>query len=462
MSAGLPMRLSIGPYRVIDLVGAGGMGTVYRVAHRATGQIAAAKLLNAGAMGSTALERFRNEARIHQTLAHPCIASMHEFLEVDGVPCLVMEYVDGETLEEHLRQRGPLQLRESLRIFGALSDAVGYMHQRGIVHRDLKTNNVKLSSQGVVKLLDFGIATAAGSPRLTGTGNVVGTLMCLSPEQLRTGRAEPRSDIWALGILFYEMLTGRAPFEGEAPGLLTERILNGSYLPPSEVRPELPREVDRIVARCLRVRPEDRYATAEALLTELRTLQTGGAQGGSAWRPPQLLIRSSGELATAFARQWRLMASVGAAAVALLFFAWSVWPSPTPPPHDPPRPPEVVRDTPTQPGEGSGLAEVPGLTSSVTPSVTHRVTPGLAPRDSMANPDAMTRRRVIIRVLEGPTDIYINGVRVGVTPYTLDAPIGAEMSILLKRIGCDDFARTLRVEEGMSEFVESLRHCRVP
>ena len=453
MSAGLPMRLSIGPYRVIDLVGAGGMGTVYRVAHRATGQVAAAKLLNAGAMGSTALERFRNEARIHQTLSHPCIAAMHEFLEVDGVPCLVMEYVDGETLEEHLRQRGPLPLRESLRIFGALSDAVGYMHQRGIVHRDLKTNNVKLDSRGMVKLLDFGIATSAGSPRLTGTGNVVGTLMCLSPEQLRTGRAEPRSDIWALGILFYEMLTGRAPFEGEAPGLLTERILNGSYLPPSEVRPELPREVDRIVARCLRVRPEDRYATAEALLTELRTLQTGGGGGVGAWRPPQLLIRSSGELATAFARQWRLMASAGAAAVALLFFAWSIWPSPTPPPDDPIRPPELVHDVLAVPGGDSGLAQAPRIEPGA---------PAIQLSAPVADPDAMSRRQVIIRVLEGPTDIYINGVRVGVTPYTLDAPVGAEMSILLKRAGCEDFTRTLRVEEGMGEFVESLRRCRVP
>src|SRR5687768_14940277 len=124
------MLASIGAYRVVDRVGAGGMGTVYRVAHRRTGQVAAAKVLRAEAVGPTALERFRNEARIHQALAHPCIAAVHEYLEVDGVPCLVMEYVDGETLEERLRRDGPLPVDEALGHFAALLDAVGYVHGR--------------------------------------------------------------------------------------------------------------------------------------------------------------------------------------------------------------------------------------------------------------------------------------------------------------------------------------------
>ncbi|MBK9410165.1 MAG: serine/threonine protein kinase [Gemmatimonadetes bacterium] len=275
MSAGLPMHSSIGPYRVIDHVGAGGMGTVYRVSHRATGKVAAAKVMTGGGTTPRALERFRNEARILQALSHPSIAAMYEFLEVNGAPCLVMEYVDGDTLEQLIRTRGPFPVQDALRIFAALTDAVGYIHQRGIVHRDLKTTNVKVDTLGAVKLLDFGIAVGDGSPRLTSTGNVVGTLMSLAPEQLRTGRAEPRSDLWALGIVLYELLTGRPPFDGAAPGFVGERIMRGEYTPASTLRPELPRDVDRIIGRCLKVRLEDRYATAEALLTDLRALQSG-------------------------------------------------------------------------------------------------------------------------------------------------------------------------------------------
>ena len=236
MSAGLPVNSSIGPYRVIDYVGAGGMGTVYRVSHRATGRVAAAKVMSGGAVAPRSLERFHNEARILQALSHPSISEMYELLQVDGAPCLVMEYVDGETLEQLLRMRGPFPVTDAVRILASLADAVGYIHQRGVIHRDLKTNNVKIDSRGAVKLLDFGIATAEGAPRLTSTGNVVGTLMSLAPEQLRTGHAEPRSDIWALGVLFYELLTGRAPFEGGAPGFVGEKIMRGTCAPGSWLR----------------------------------------------------------------------------------------------------------------------------------------------------------------------------------------------------------------------------------
>src|SRR5215510_736459 len=138
MPADLTVNSSIGPYRIVDYVGAGGMGTVYRVSHRASGRVAAAKVMGGGAVAPRALDRFRNEARILQALSHPAIAAMYEFLEVNGAPCLVMEYVDGETVEQLLRGRGVFPLGEAARVFAALVDAVGYIHQRGIVHRDLK------------------------------------------------------------------------------------------------------------------------------------------------------------------------------------------------------------------------------------------------------------------------------------------------------------------------------------
>ena len=470
------MHSSIGPYRVIDYIGAGGMRTVYRVAHRATGRVAAAKVLNTTA-APRALERFANEARILQALSHPAISQMYEFLEVNGAPCLVMEYVDGDTLEQLIRSRGPLPLADAIRIFAALADAVSYIHQRGIIHRDLKTNNVKVDVLGAVKLLDFGIAVGDSSPRLTSTGNVVGTLMSLAPEQLRSGRAEPRSDLWALGILFYEMLTSRLPFEGGAEGFIGEKILRGVYTPASDLRPGLPREVDRIIGRCLKVRPEDRYASAEALLTDLRVLQSGEKPAGHL---PSLgtlghlggrdFLRSSGEFATTIARQWRLALSGSVALAAIVFLVWNL------------RSP-VREDIPTT---GSGTATLGGRPSDrenvptdvadgrddrltgrddVTP--TEPMRPEAASAQSAVGPvatlaDSVSRRPLIIRVMEGTADVYINDVRVGTTPYTWRAPVGTEVQLTLRRSGCDDLRRPLRLEEGMQETMESLTGCRRP
>ncbi|MEP7380826.1 MAG: serine/threonine-protein kinase [Gemmatimonadota bacterium] len=464
MSAGLPANSSIGPYRVIDYVGAGGMGTVYRVSHRATGRVAAAKVMSGGAVTPRALERFHNEARILQALTHPSISEMYELLQVDGVPCLVMEYVDGETLDQLLRTRGPFPLTDAVRILSALADAVGYIHQRGVIHRDLKTNNVKIDSRGAVKLLDFGIATADGTPRLTSTGNVVGTLMSLAPEQLRTGHAELRSDIWALGILFYELLTGRAPFEGGAPGFVGEKIMRGAYDPPSALRSDLPREVDRIVSRCLRVRPEDRYATAEALLTDLRALASG--ERAVTPLPGTDLLHGSGEFARTIAREWRVALSAAMATAAAVFLFWAVS-APDPQPSRggesttvTPRPPVVTGGT-TLLGPGERIDPSP---VAVTPGARPTPEPVVGRSGSMTSggksAHAVSRGTLIIRVVDGPAEVYIDNVRVGTTPYTLEAPLRTEMQLRLKRAGCDELRRTLRLEEGMGETFESMPRCR--
>lgn len=441
-------RLSvIGPYRVIDFVGAGGMGSVYRVVHRDTGQVAAAKVLNDTVTGGSGSERsnerfrerFVNEARIHQTLIHPNIARMFEYLEVDGLPCLIMEYVDGESLDERIRRLGILSVAEAFQIFTDLAQGVAYVHEHGIVHRDLKTNNVRITTTGQVKLLDFGIATNPDGPRLTSTGNVVGTLQSLAPEQLKTGRAESRSDIWAMGILLYEMLTGVPPFTANAPGLLGEHILMGNYTPPSERQAGIPREIDRVVAKCLRVKPEDRYQSVNAMLEDITRLSAESDGGGArthhglipiwkttweaTWRTISgqsaglvKQISQSGELARKATKQWRMTTAIVVAFATFAFFVSSL----------------------------SNSAS----NSQNTNGVKHVASPAAAPV-----------RAITIRVLEGKADVYRDGTLVGVTPYELEAPLGTEVSLILRRPGCQDTPVRLRMIEGLDAVMESMRHC---
>jgi hypothetical protein len=445
---------SIGPYRVVDRIGAGGMGTVYRVTHRATGAVAAAKVLHASSSSPVARDRFRNEARIHMALRHPRIATVYEYMEVGDAPCLIMEFVDGETLEERIR-RQPLTVQEALRYFASLVDAVGYVHQRGVIHRDLKTNNVKLDERGSLKLLDFGIAMGADTPRFTSTGNVVGTLIALSPEQLRTGRADVRSDIWALGAILYEMLTGRSPFQGSAPGILTERILTGEFEPASQLRPDVPRAVDRIISRCLRTRPSDRYASCEALLTDVDSAASGESPGQKdLWRVPASILENSGEMAQRVARQWQLAASGLAAVAALLFFAWAVGSSSG---GDSGRLPDAQPHTPAQP-----QLEIAPAYRNVDGPATDRVQPALPARPPSRDNEDLSQRQLLLRVVQGDADVYRDGMLVGKTPFRLQARLGEVVTITLRREGCEELPLRLRVEEGVLEFTESFRRCSQP
>src|SRR5689334_11819509 len=158
MREGALLNRTVGGYRLMDPLGAGGMGEVYRAVHLRLGRVAAVKVLSGVKPGGTLLSRFHNEARIHAGLSHPNIVTLYDFLEVDGWPVIVMEYVDGETLDARIRRSGGIPVPDALRLFERVVDAVGYLHARGVLHRDLKPNNIKLTSGGDVKLLDFGIA----------------------------------------------------------------------------------------------------------------------------------------------------------------------------------------------------------------------------------------------------------------------------------------------------------------
>jgi len=266
------LNAAIGDYRLVDFLGAGGMGEVYRGVHSKIGRVVAIKVLTGIHRHTAAVERFLNEARIQARLQHRHIATLYDFLEFQGQPCIIMEYVDGQTLFERLQACGYLPLAEAIAVFQAVVEAISYIHEQQIVHRDIKSTNIKVNTAGEVKLLDFGIAKAVFSQNLTVTGNVVGTLQYLSPEQIQGKAADARSDIWSLGILLYEMVTGQCPFKPQDSAELLLQVSHAEYTPPSAVRSALPRGVEAIISRCLEKNPFHRYPSAQALLADVQHL----------------------------------------------------------------------------------------------------------------------------------------------------------------------------------------------
>lgn len=260
-------------YQLERRLGSGGMADVWLARDRALNRPVAVKILHPGyAADPLFVERFRREAQAAAGLNHPNIASVYDWGEMPGPTpgyYIVMEYIPGENLREIERRRGRLPEAEALDIAAEVAEALAAAHGRGIVHRDVKPHNVLIDPQGRVKVVDFGIARAAGASELTQTGAVAGTAQYLSPEQAQRLPVDGRSDLYSLGAVLYEMLTGVPPFTGDSLVDLALRHVREEPAPPSRIVPSLSRASDTIVLRALAKRPEDRYATAGAMRTAL-------------------------------------------------------------------------------------------------------------------------------------------------------------------------------------------------
>jgi serine/threonine-protein kinase len=257
----------LGPYQVIEQIGMGGMATVYKAYHAAMDRYVALKVVAAQLSEEpNFLQRFRQEARLIARLEHPHILPVYDFGEADGVPYMVMRFLDAGTLKERLAA-GPLNMEETDRIFTQLAGALAYAHEKGIIHRDIKPSNAMLDRRGDAFLTDFGVAKIVeATTHLTATGAVTGTPAYMSPEQAQGIKADQRSDIYSMGVLLFEMLTGRVPFEAETPMAVLFKQIQDPPPPLSSVRPELPRPLEAVLLKALAKNPADRYQTMDAFL----------------------------------------------------------------------------------------------------------------------------------------------------------------------------------------------------
>jgi serine/threonine-protein kinase len=263
-----------GRYRIVRKLGAGGMANVYLAEDEELGRRVAIKILNDRyANDELFIERFRREAKSAAALSHPNIVSIYDRGEAEGTYYIAMEVIEGRSLKELILTRGPLPIATAIAYAREMLDALRFAHRHGIIHRDIKPHNILIGRERL-KVTDFGIARA-GASQMTEAGSIMGTAQYLSPEQARGAPVTASSDLYSVGIVLYEMLTGRVPFTGDSAIEIAMKHLNEWPKAPSQLRPEISEEVDQIVLRALAKAPEDRYQTAEEFTEDLHRVEAG-------------------------------------------------------------------------------------------------------------------------------------------------------------------------------------------
>jgi len=264
-----------GRYKILKKLGTGGMATVYLAEDQELGRRIAIKILNAKhAADQQFVERFRREASSAAGLSHPNIVQIYDRGNAEGTYYIAMELIDGRSLKELVIQRGPSPIPVAVNYGRQILAALRFAHRNGVVHRDIKPHNVLVDDEGRIKVTDFGIARA-GASEMTEVGSIIGTAQYLSPEQARGAPVDDRSDLYSVGVLLYELLTGEAPYNGDTPVEIAMKHLSAVPEPPSAKRPEVPPELDAVVLRALAKNPEDRYQNAEEMDADLNAISKG-------------------------------------------------------------------------------------------------------------------------------------------------------------------------------------------
>ena len=267
---------TVGNYKITGTLGEGGVGMVYKAVDTMLDREVAIKVLRPELASQTSIvERFRSEAVTLAKLSHPNIATLYSLLRQGDDLFMVLEFIQGETLDRMLYQRGPLPVYEAIPFFCQALEGIDYAHERGVVHRDIKPGNLMVTENGILKVLDFGIARLLGSDRATRTGNIIGTLEYMSPEQVRGLEADPRSDVYGLGILLYEILTGRLPFESENDFELMKMQTEMEPMAPRSLNPKIPPDLEAAILKALAKNADERFPNAGDFLDVLLQIAPG-------------------------------------------------------------------------------------------------------------------------------------------------------------------------------------------
>jgi len=267
---------NVGKYRVVGRLGRGGMAEVYKAYQPGLDRYVGIKVLHAHLVDdSDFIGRFEREALAIGKLRHPNIVQALDFDREGETYFMAMEYIDGPTLKDEIKARKaadkPFKLEEISRIFTALGSAIDYAHKRGMVHRDIKPANVMINQEGQVVLTDFGIARIMGATQYTQTGALSGTPAYMSPEQGQGERGDKRSDIYSLGVMLYEMITGIVPYDADTPFAVIMKHISEPLPLPSKINPDVPETVERVVLKAMSKNPDDRYQSGQEMAIALRT-----------------------------------------------------------------------------------------------------------------------------------------------------------------------------------------------
>ncbi|KPJ61156.1 MAG: hypothetical protein AMJ46_02170 [Latescibacteria bacterium DG_63] len=266
---------TISHYRILEKLGEGGMGMVYKAEDTKLKRTVALKFLASQALGTDEEKaRFLHEAQTAAALNHPNICTIHEIDEADGQTFIGMECVEGLSLKEKVSS-GPLKLDEAVGIAAQVAEGLQRAHQKGVVHRDIKPANIMVTGEGAAKIMDFGLAKLAGRAKVTKTGTTIGTIAYMSPEQASGHGVDHRSDIWSLGVVFYEMLTGELPFKSDYEAALIYSIINEEPLEPSQLDRKISPQLDAIIMKMLEKDLEQRYASVEEFIKDVQDFRKG-------------------------------------------------------------------------------------------------------------------------------------------------------------------------------------------